>query len=79
MIRDGKNAVVQSPPYLEQIFPSFKFERVETFFFEKKKGNITPHLWYDSYFISINTCRVCGERIEIHIFRRKLHTYIHLD
>ena len=33
MIRDGKNAVVQSPPYLEQIFPSFKFERVETFFF----------------------------------------------
>ena len=45
MIRDGKNAVVQSPPYLEQIFPSFKFERVETFFFFfLRKREISLHI-----------------------------------
>ena len=45
----------------------------------KKKINTTTHLWYGDHSISISVCGVWEVRAGVQIFRRKLHTYIHLD
>ena len=36
-------------------------------------------LWCDGYSTIISTYRVWGARVRDQVFRRELHTYIHLD
>ena len=40
---------------------------------------ITTHLWYGDHFISINASEVWGVRVRVQVFRREIHTHIHLD
>ena len=35
--------------------------------------------WCSNYFININACGVLGARFGVQVFRREIHTYIHLD
>ena len=39
----------------------------------------TTHSWYDGHFTSISACEVWGPKARVQIFRRELHTHIHLD
>ena len=44
-----------------------------------KNPNATiAHHWYNSHFISINTCG-CEVRTGVQVSKRELHTHIHLD
>ena len=37
------------------------------------------HIWHDSHSISISMCGVWSVRVKIQVFRKKLHTHIHLN
>ena len=39
----------------------------------------TAHPWCSGHSTSINTCRVWGVMVGVQVFKRELHTHIHLD
>ena len=39
----------------------------------------TAHPQCDGHLTCINACGVWGARVEIQVFKREFHTYIHLD
>ena len=44
----------------------------------KEQYHTTVHPWYDGHSTSISVCGVWGARVRVQVFKRKLHTHIHL-